>query len=189
MDFEKFPGETHDEEIEKEVSAAEEKTAEELAEELWPVGEETAKEEETKRSWGKAAAAGMALAGTLAAGTEAYAGRRDMFDELDATAERVQKYSPEKTATEQKAREAFESVDEGETMAQRAIDHIRDTLLPNEANPSERAKLETILEMPPNKVWSKVFVDKGMVQFGGLYSDPASGKDTPFIFQYKLPGH
>lgn len=182
------PEEVDAEEIPGEAPEAEEKTSEELLDELYP-SPETQKEEKKSPSWGKAAAAGMALAGTLAAGTEAYAGSKDMFDELDASEERVQKHSPEKKTTEQKAREAFETVDEGETMAQQAIDHIRDTLLPNETNPSERAKLQTIIDMTPNMVWSKVFVDKGMVQFGGLYDDPVSGKQTPFLFQYKLSGY
>lgn len=176
-------------EPEENISEPEEKTEKELLEEFLPSKEEIAGKEESKRSWGKAAAAGIALAGTLAGGAEAYAGSKDMFDELDAPAERVQKHSPEKKMAEQKAQKAFETVDEGETMAQQAIDHIRDTLLPNETDPSEQAKLKTIMEMPPNKVWSKVFVDKGIVQFGGLYSDPASGKDLPFIFQYKLKGY
>lgn len=202
MGFEKFePQEEKGEEInpsesleqitpepEENISEPEEKTGEELLEEFWPSPEEK-NEEKSNPSWGKAAAAGIALAGTLAGGAEAYAGSKDMFDELDAPAERVQKHSPEKKMAEQKAQKAFETVDEGETMAQQAIDHIRDTLLPNETDPSEQAKLKTIMEMPPNKVWSKVFVDKGIVQFGGLYSDPASGKDLPFIFQYKLKGY
>ena len=175
-------------ETEGDAPESEEKTGEELLEELWPSPEEKT-EEKTSPSWGKAAIAAAALAGTFAAGTEAYAGGRDMFDELDNATEHVQKSSPEKKTTHHKAQEAFETIDEGESMAEKAIDHIRDTLLPNESNESERAKLQTIVDMTPNKVWSKVFVDKGMVQFGGLYSDPTSGKDTPFIFQYKLSGH
>ena len=187
MGFENFePNEEKGEEnIEEKMNTLE--SPEEISVET--EGDAPESEEKTSPSWGKAAIAAAALAGTFAAGTEAYAGNKNMFDELDNATEHVQKSSPEKKTTHHKAQEAFETIDEGESMAEKAIDHIRDTLLPNETDPSERAKLQTIVDMTPNKVWSKVFVDKGMVQFGGLYSDPTSGKDTPFIFQYKLSGH
>lgn len=84
-------------ETEEGAPEPEEKSTEELLEEYWPSPEKT-KKEKTGPSWGKAAIAAAALAGTLATGTEAYA---DMPGQLAAETEKEMTMSHENQAATQ----------------------------------------------------------------------------------------
>lgn len=176
-------------ETEEDAPEPEEKTNDELAGELWPPREET-KEEKTGPSWGKAAIAATALAGTLAG--NAYAGTPEQFSaepKNEITVSHENKASSQEM--ELKKNEAYNRMLERfREKLQKKDDFsgIKDgyTRRGKEARAArERAWMQTVIDHP-EKVHTTIDAEKGTVFFVGTYTDPDSGAEQPFEQIYQL---